>query len=140
MFRNHHRVLISVVCAVGVLTGCGTPPKRKPAILSSYAPYGAPKAPPINSRQAIGVPTAPVMEGGRGQAIPVVPLVPAPQQAVPLVPANPAQGSRYPDSVDELQPPTGRTQTKTAEPARLGTVPPAGRATNSYGEELVPPK
>lgn len=84
------------------LSGCCTSrPPYQPRILNSYAPAGAPKAPPLGSTAPIGVPMAPV--GRPAVAVPAVPVpavgvAPAPVAAVPApvavpgVPAVPAPG------------------------------------------------
>lgn len=87
------RLASAIMLAIGVAgmtSGCANKPAQRPRILSSYAPPGAPCAPPIGSRTPIQVPSAPV--GAPVQAIGVA-AVPAQQMiAVPGQQAVAVQG------------------------------------------------
>lgn len=82
VMRSKKSVLFALV--FGIIAGCHSAPPRRPAILNSHTPPGAPQAPPLGGRTPIAVPTAPV-----GAAAPVAVPVPGPALAVPATTVTP---------------------------------------------------
>lgn len=78
ILRGTSTLLFALAMGVVFASGCASKPCRKPQILSSQPPCGAPAAPPLNSSCPVQVPTAPV----GAQA--VVPSVPVPQASMAL--------------------------------------------------------
>jgi hypothetical protein len=100
------KLMVCVLMTAGALAaGCASNPGRRPQILSSRSPAGSLPAPPLNSRQPIGVPSAPVGQPvTQTSAIAVQPQtvvgVPTPgQQYVPLQP-----GVQAPQNSQQFQP------------------------------------
>ncbi|QDU59802.1 hypothetical protein Pan216_06350 [Planctomycetes bacterium Pan216] len=89
--RGRIGTMIALVAVAGFTLGCASKPCCKPRILSSYAPPGSPKAPPLNQSRPVQVPTAPVNSAPVATAVPAVVAQPAPTAlAIPAQPAQPA--------------------------------------------------
>jgi hypothetical protein len=117
-------ILTSAALALAAgFSGCRTPPPGHARILNSHAPYGAPKAPPFNTRQNIQVPSAPVTE--RGYVAPYAEAVPGaiavPAQPGVLVPGQP--GGMLVPAQPPMTPPPGTGALDPRDPRNRGAEP-----------------
>lgn len=137
MTRESKIALLGVLAGAGLFVGCATKPERKPQILNTYPPPGAPQSAPLGSRHPIQVPSAPVGQTAsvRTSTVQPIPAVATPPPGTLLVPVAPQPGAYLntpqplPAQPGAYQPPaTGPRSGSDPRSENSGSAPPTSSA------------